>query len=55
MTQAFEDSASSLAATELVNLVCSAINLHPAVCFVLDGLDECEQDVKDHMLGFLER
>lgn len=55
MTQAFEDSASSLALTELVDLVCSAIQLHPTVCFVLDGLDECEQEVRDHMVAFLER
>lgn len=52
--QVFGDNSRSLTFKEMSSLVCSAINLNSAVTMVLDGLDECEKEVKEQMIAFLE-
>lgn len=54
VAQVFGDDSRSLIFKEMSSLVCSAINLNSAVTVILDGLDECEQEVKEQMIAFLE-
>ena len=41
--------------SELVDLVCSLMQMWPVVYIVLDGLDECEKSPRQDILSFLER
>ena len=41
--------------SELVDLVCSLVQLWPVVYIVLDGLDECEKWPRQDILRFLDR
>lgn len=42
-------------AYELMDMVCSFIQMRPLAYVVIDGLDECEKQPRQNVLSFLER
>ena len=53
--RAYKDSQRTPRTDELVDLVCSLMQLHPLAYIVLDGLDECERQPRQDVLNFLKR
>ena len=55
VTSAFENGSRVPAASVLLNLVHSAINLDSEIYLIFDGLDECVKEVQQEILALIER
>lgn len=53
--RAYKDGQQTPETYELVELVCSLMQLRPLVYILFDGLDECERQPRQDILSFLER
>ena len=53
--RAYKDDQQIPGVSEVVEIICSLMQLRPSAYIVLDGLDECEKQSRQDILGFLER
>ena len=51
----FGENQETLGGTELIDLVSLGLRLGSPVFVIIDGLDECEKETKQMMIGFLKR
>ena len=53
--RAYRDGQGTPATHEIVDLICSLMQLRPLAYIVLDGLDECERQPRQDLLSLLKR